>query len=63
LIRSLFENKVEGVLDLFEKYSFKEPISTVKNNLVKSMQRIIVILTTQKHIVDISKLDDTQLKK
>ena len=46
IIRSLFENRIDGVFELFEKYSFKEPIPTVKNNLVKSMMILISVLTS-----------------
>ena len=63
LLKSLFENKLDGVLGLFEKYNFKEPIATVKNNLVRSMQRVLNMVTTQTQIVDFSKLDDARLKR
>ena len=63
LLKSLFENKLEGVLGLFEKYNFKEPIGTVQNNLVRSMQRVLNMVTTQTQMVNFSKLDDAHLKK
>jgi dynein heavy chain, axonemal len=62
-IRSLFENRLEGILDLFEKYSFEEPIPTVQNNLVQSLQRLIQILTSDSLGVELISLNETELKK
>lgn len=63
IIRSLFENRIDGFLELFEKYGFKEPIPTVKNNLVKSMMRLISVLTSEALEFEINTLDDANLKK
>jgi dynein heavy chain len=63
LIRSLFENKLEGVLDLFPKHNFKEPVGTVQNNLVRSTQRILNMLTKENNLVNLAKQDDQSLKK
>lgn len=62
-MRSLFENKLEGVFELFEKYNFKEPIGTVQNNLVRSMQRLLNILTSNASLCNLNKLDESHLKK
>lgn len=63
ILKSLFENKLDGVLDLFEKHGFKEPIPTVKNNLVKSMMKLVSVLTSESSDFDITDMDEANLKK
>ena len=62
-LRGLFENRLEGVLELFHKFGFQEPIPTVPNNLVQSMQRLILILTSESLPINLLKLDEQDLKK
>lgn len=63
MIKSLFENRLEGVLNLFEKYGFEEPIPTVENNLVQSLQRLIQICTSESLPVNLTELSEVDLKK
>ena len=43
LLKSLFENKLDDVLNLFKKFNFKERIASVKNNFVRSIQRVLIL--------------------
>lgn len=63
IIEQLFEQRLEGALELFDKYEFEEPIPTVQNNLVQSLQRLMLILTSDSLECDLTKLDENEARK
>jgi hypothetical protein len=63
ILSSIFENRIDLCFEHFERYNFKEPITTVRNNVIKSMLNILQILTDEESGIDITIQEVDALKK